>query len=279
MKSFLKVVVFCALVLSFFAGFANFGIPQVKPAPPPTEEKLDLGNMTMDQFIALGDKIFNGKGTCTLCHNNVGKRAPMLDGAGDEAVANRAAGRLKDPRYKGKATTPEEYIRESMKEPSTFVVAGFGTDNDTKSPMPVVTSGSIGLSDAEVDAVIAFLQSKAGVEVTVKIPVGAAPVAKAGGEAAPPAPAKTPEEVIAKYGCGACHKIGKEEGAIGPDLTHIGKSKNEAYLRQSVLSPDAVIAKNCPGGPCPAGMMPPDFGTKMTGSELEMLVQYLLKSK
>ena len=278
MKIFLKIVFFCILAFSGFVGFANFGIPQVKPAPPPTEEKLDLGNMTMDQFIALGDKIFNGKGTCTLCHNNVGKRAPMLDGAGEEAVANNALLRLKDPRYKGKATTPEEYIRESMKTPSAFVVAGFGSDNDTKSPMPVITQGSIGLSDAEVDAVIAFLLNKAGVEVTVKIPVGAPPSEKAE-EAKPAEPAKTPEEVIAKFGCGACHKIGKEEGALGPDLTRVGKSKNEPYLRRAILDPNADIAKNCPGGPCAPGMMPADFGAKMTGSEFEMLVQYLVKSK
>jgi hypothetical protein len=61
-----------------------------------------------------------------------------------------------------------------MKEPSAFVVATFGSDGDTKSPMPNVTTGSIGLSEAEVDAVIAFLQNKAGVEVTVKI-LGAPP--------------------------------------------------------------------------------------------------------
>lgn len=278
MKSFLKIVFFCIILLTGFVGYANFGIPQVKPAPPPTEEKLDLGNMTMDQFIALGEKVFNGKGTCTLCHNNVGKRAPMLDGAGADAVATNAPLRLKDPRYKGKATTPEEYIRESMKDPSAFVVIGFGTDNDTKSPMPNVTTGSIGMSDAEVDAVIAYLQNKAGVEVTVKIPVGAPPAAKEG-EAKAAEPAKTVEEASLKYGCGACHKIGKEEGALGPDLTHIGKSKNEAYLRQAILDPDAVIAKNCPGGPCAAGMMPKDFGAKMTGSELELMVQYLVKSK
>lgn len=278
MKSFLKIMLFCILVLTGFVGYANFGIPQVKPAPPPTEEKLDLGNMTMDQFIALGEKVFNGKGTCTLCHNNVGKRAPMLDGAGDEAVANTAPLRLKDPRYKGKATTPEEYIRESMKDPSAFVVATFGTDGDTKSPMPNVTTGSIGMSEAEVDAVIAFLQNKAGGEVTVKIPVGAPPTAE-GGEAAPAAPAKTAEEVIAKFGCGGCHKIGKEEGALGPDLTHAAKAGNEAYLRRAILDPDKDLAKNCPGAPCSPGMMPADLGTKMTGSELEMLVQYLVKSK
>lgn len=274
MKSFLKILVFNVLILSLYALYANMGIPQVKPEAPPKEEKLDLGSMTMEQFIALGDKVFNGKGTCTLCHNPVGGRAPVLD-----AVASVAANRLKDPRYKGKAKTPEEYLRESMVDPSAFVVAGFGVTgtNDTKSPMPVVTTGAIGLSDAEVDAVIAYLQKKAGVEVTVKIPT-AAPAAKEG-EKAPVGPAKTPDEIIAKYGCGACHKIGKEAGALGPDLTKIGASKNEAYLRQSILDPDAVIAKNCPGGPCAAGMMPKDFGDKMTASEVEMLVKFMLKSK
>lgn len=279
MKSFLKIMLFCVIVLTGFVGYSNFGIPQVKPAPPPTEEKLDLGNMTMDQFVALGDKIFNGKGTCTLCHNNVGKRAPMLDGPGEEAVANNAPLRLKDPRYKGKATTPEEYIREAMIDPSAFVVAGFGTDNDTKSPMPNVSTGSIGLSAAEIDAVIAYMQSKAGVDITVQIPVGAPPAAEGGGEAAPAAPAKTAEEVIAKFGCGGCHIIGKEAGALGPDLTHAAKAGNEAYLRRAILDPNADIAKSCPGAPCAPGMMPPDYGAKMTGSELEMMVQYLVKSK
>lgn len=275
MKSFLKILIFNMVILSFYALYANMGIPQVKPEAPPKEEKLDLGSMTMDQFIALGDKIYNGKGTCTLCHNPVGGRAPVLD-----AVGSIAADRLKDARYKGKATSPEEYIRESMVDTSAFVVAGFGVTgtNDTKSPMPDVSTGAIGLSPAEIDAVIAYLQKKAGAEVTVKIPTEA-PMAKEGGEAAPAAPAKTPEEVIAKYACGACHIIGKEQGALGPDLSKIGASKNEAYLRQAILDPDAVIAKNCPGAPCAPGMMPKDFADKMTASEMEMLVKFMVKSK
>lgn len=274
MKSFLKIVIFNIVILSFYALYANIGIPQIKPEAPPKEEKLNLGAMTMDQFIALGDKIFNGKGTCTLCHNPVGGRAPVLD-----AVASIAAERIKDPRYKGKATSPEEYIRESMVDVSAFVVAGFGVTgtNDTKSPMPDVSKGAIGLSDAEIAAVIAYLQKKAGVEVTVKIPTEAPPAEEKG--AAPAAPAKTPEEVIAKYGCGACHKIGKEEGALGPDLTRIGASKNDAYLRQAILDPDAVIAKICPTGPCAPGMMPKDIADKMTASEMEMLVKFMVKSK
>jgi len=168
MKDFLKVIVFSLIVISGFAGFANFGIPRIKPALPPVEEKLDLGAMTMPQFIAIGDKIFNGKGTCTLCHNERG-RAPNLPKLN---IADETKKALADPRYKGKATDVESYVHESMVEPSAYVVAGFGKSgsNDTKSPMPVISGGSIGLSEVEIKSVIAYLQDLSGVEVTVEIP-------------------------------------------------------------------------------------------------------------
>lgn len=269
MINFLKVAVFTLLMVCAFWAFANFGIPQIKPAPPPVEEKLDLGAMTMDQFIALGGKIFNGKGTCTLCHNKMG-RAPMLSDIGKNAPE-----RLKDPRYKGTAKTIEEYIYESMTKPSAYVVAGFGKSgtNDTESPMPVVTGGSIGLSETEVKAVIAYLQDAGGAEVTVEIPKMAPPPAE-GAAKAEEAPLKTPEEVIAKFGCGACHKIAGQTGEIGPNLTKIGATKNKDYIRQSILDPDAVIAKGYP-----AGMMPKTFGEQMKAKEFEMLVNYLAGSK
>ena len=62
MRQFLTVVAFALLTIGFFAGYSNYGIPQIEPAPPPSEEKLDLGSMTMESFIAVGDRIFNGKG-------------------------------------------------------------------------------------------------------------------------------------------------------------------------------------------------------------------------
>ncbi|OGT01184.1 MAG: hypothetical protein A2143_05955 [Gallionellales bacterium RBG_16_57_15] len=265
MINFLKVSFFSLLMVGGFWGFSNFGIPQIKPAPPPVEEKLDLGAMTMDQFIALGGKIYNGKGTCTLCHNAMG-RAPMLDKIGTVAPE-----RMKDARYKGTAKSVEEYLHESLVKPSAFVVSGFGKSgtNDTESPMPDVTGGGIGLNEAELAAVIAYLQDSGGAEVTVAIPAMEAPGAEAPA-AAEAAPLKTPEEVIAKFTCGACHKVAGQEGALGPDLTKIGKTKNKEYLRQALLDPEAVIAKGFTGG-----MMPPTYGEQMKAKELEMLVNYL----
>jgi mono/diheme cytochrome c family protein len=269
MTHFLKVVVFTLLVIGGFWGFSNFGIPQIVPEPPPQEEALDLGAMTMESFVALGEKIFLGKGTCTLCHNTMG-RAPMLDKAGA-----LAAERLKDPRYAGAAKTPEEYLHESMVKPSAFVVAGFGKSgsNDTESPMPDVTGGGIGLAESEVKAVIAYLQDSSGAEVTVEIPKDAPADAAPAAQVAD-APASSPEAVVEKYGCGACHVVAGQAGAIGPDLTQVGARLGKDALRQSILEPDAVVAKGYE-----PGMMPPGYGEQLRASELELLVNYLAGHK
>lgn len=271
MQTFLKISIFAVIALLGYTLFANVGIPQVRPAPPPAEEET-IGAMSMDQYIVLGKKIFEGKGTCTLCHN------PVLAGRAPNIVNMHATSeeRLKDPRYKGKAKTGEEYLRESMMEPSTFVVAGFGKKgtNDTESPMPHISSGAVGLKPAEINAVIAYLQTKEGGKATVPLPTGAdAAPAPAAAEAAAPAPAKTAEEALGKYACGACHKIGAFAGAVGPDLTKIG-SKDETYLRRAILDPNADVAKGFP-----AGVMPQDLGNKMTAKELEMLVKFLKAQK
>ncbi len=271
MKNLLAVTAFTLLTVAFFAGFSNYGIPQIEPAPPPKEEKLDLGAMTMDQFVALGDRIFNGRGTCTLCHNAVGGRAPLLDRAAVVALE-----RLADPRYQGEATDAESYLHESMVKPSAYVVAGFGKTgtNDTVSPMPDVSSGSIGLSEAEILAVIAYLQQIAGTDITVEIPTDAAEAAEtaAAGEAEgePRPPYKTPEEAISEFTCGACHKVGSEEGDVGPDLRKIGAKRDKEYLRRAILDPNAEVAKGFE-----RDLMPTDYGVQMYAQELEMIVDYL----
>lgn len=277
----LKIVGVSLVAIMGFVGYATYGIPLVVPAPPPVEEKI-TGAMTMEQYIALGDKIFNGKGTCTLCHNPVGGRAPILD-----AVGQHAQERLEDSRYEGKAKTVEEYIHESMVDPSAYVVAGFGKPgtNDTVSPMPNVSKGAIGLSEAEMGAVVAYLQSSSGVEVTVALPTGEA--AAAGGEeevAEAPKPAASAEEAFNKFGCVTCHMVpGVEEGGdMGPDLTKLaetagsraeGKSARE-FVMESITNPNAVIADGFD-----ADMMPPDFAEQMMVAELNMMVDAILGNK
>ena len=268
MSNFLKVVAFSLLTIGLFAAFSNFMIPRIEPEPPPVDEVVDLSAMSMSDFVAFGERVLNGKGTCTLCHNAVGGRAPMLDN-----VATVSDERLADPGYNGTATNAGEYIYESMVDPSAHVVAGFGKagTNDTESPMPDASTGSIGLSEAELRAIIAFLQDKAGVEITVEIPAGAgeaaAPVAVA---AAPPAPLTDPQAIIAKFACAACHVIGGAGGVVGPDLSDVGAQRDREYIRRSILDPGADIAEGYI-----AGAMPPVYAQQLYASELELLVDFL----
>ena len=85
-------------------------------------------------------------------------------------------------------------------------------------------------------------------------------------------------ELIVSMGCAGCHTIdsipeAREE--VGPDLSHIGARADAAYIRESILDPNAVTASECPNGPCPIGLMPPMFGIIMSPEEIDTLVAYL----
>jgi mono/diheme cytochrome c family protein len=267
MRQFLTVVAFTLLTIGFFAGYSNYGIPQIEPAAPPKEEKLDLGSMAMDQFVALGEKIFNGKGTCTLCHNSLG-RAPVLDTIGEVAPM-----RLEDPRYEGEAGNIAEYLTESLVDPSAFVVAGFGKKgtNDTESPMPNVSGGGIRLSEAEVAAVVAYLQDSGGTEITVEIPTDIGEEEGGDEEESEPREAiADPKVLMARFTCDACHMVNGEGGEVGPNLSKIGTSRDRAYLRRAILDPNADVAEGFE-----ADMMPEDLGEQMYVTELEILLDFL----
>ncbi len=270
MKNFLKVTLFSLLLISLFSLYSNYGIPEIQPAPPPTEEKLDLGSMTMEQFVAVGEKIVSGKGTCTLCHNAVGGRAPLL-----EKLVTATPQRLQDSRYKGEATDLESYVRESMLDPSAYVVIGFGKagSNDTESPMPGVTGGGIDLSEAEISAVIAYLQELGGAEVTVEIPTGTAVEDSEEIVATKAQALGSAGEIVASYGCGACHKIAGQSGAIGPDLSSIGATRDSDYLRRAILDPNAEVTEGYP-----PNLMPATYGSQFYAQELELLVAYMKAS-
>ena len=78
--------------------------------------------------------------------------------------------------------------------------------------------------------------------------------------------------------CFICHTIDsvpQARGQIGPNLTHVGQ-KGEAHIRQSILDPDAVIAEECPTGPCPSGQMLQNFGDIFTDQQIDDLVAFLL---
>lgn len=274
--TFLRVIGFSVVMLLAFMGVSHM-LPQVVPD---TSEPVEVSTegLDMDGFIALGENIFKGKGTCTLCHNGMGRAPDTLE----MDMAATYPARLADPRYKGVAAGKEgpkaieEYIHESMVAPSAFVVEGFGKKgtNDTESPMPTVNMPPIELNDVEMNAVTAFLQDLAGLEPTVPLPsADDAPVAEEpateGGE---PAPLLTSgEAIVDEYGCASCHDLGGSGADLGPSLYGIGKRMSRAEVIESIIDPNAVIAEGYD-----ADFMPADFGESLRGSELLVLTDYLM---
>lgn len=42
--------------------------------------------------------------------------------------------------------------------------------------------------------------------------------------------------------CGECHPVGKKGRRVGPDLTRVGRQRSLAFLRESIVSPNAYVA-------------------------------------
>ena len=264
MKALARPLLFSVLLILAFAG-VTYVLPQMK-GEAPVEQEVALGELTMDSFIEMGERLYAGKGTCTLCHNKLGRAPELLT----FDVTKISLERIADSQYRGKAKDAEGYLRESMRQPSAYVVKGFGKkgSDDAESPMPAVDQPPIQLSEVEIDAIVAYLQKKDGNPVTVALPQ-AAPAAGKIDEAAEakPAPARSPEEVMAKFACAACHSILKTQSAVGPDLNDVGKRLKIDQIRSSIIDPKAVIAEGYPP-------IMPDFPA-MTLAELDAIVRLL----
>lgn len=162
--TFAKVIIFSLMTVAVFTIYSNFGVPQIKPAlPNAVKGKVDGKKMTIERFILLGKDVYEDKGSCLLCHNEMG-RAPVLD-----SIVSISEKRIKEAGYQGIAATAEEYIYESLVNPSAYVVEGFGTvgSGDKESPMPDMSEEGMGLSDLEIRALIAFLMDKEGLDATL----------------------------------------------------------------------------------------------------------------
>ena len=264
MKPLLKSLAFSITLILVFSSI-TYVLPQIK-GEAPEEETVDVGALTMESFIAMGERLYRGNGTCTLCHNSLGRAPDLLT----YDVVKASLERIADSRYQGKAVDAEAYLRESMLQPSAYVVTGFGKkgSNDTESPMPAVDRPPIQLSEVGISAIVAFMQKKDGNPVTVALPtVAPAEDDKAEDAGAKPALAQSPEEVIAKFGCAACHSILNTQSPVGPDLTDVGKRLELAQIRNSIVDPKADIAAGYPP-------IMPQF-PNMALAELELITSFL----
>ena len=265
----LKIVGIVLGTLALYTLIAN-KIPQVQSEVPQT---LTLGaNVTPEQLVAAGEKVFNGIGGCTTCHG-LGTRAPNLltDEKGTGPIGVRCGKREAGKNCK-------QYLYESLDQPTAYIVAGY------QPIMPVMTKQ---LSPAQIWSVIAFLESQGGsVDVSASdIPATSSTSSTsppssggggAGGGAAFAGGSTDPKAIIQAAGCLACHKLDGQGQTIAPDLTDVGSRRDAESIRKKILDPTSSIAK---GYEKLAGIMPKTFGTMMNAAQLEALSQFLAAHK
>jgi mono/diheme cytochrome c family protein len=258
-----KVAVLALVTMGVFTWFAN-SIPQIESRPP---EELSLeGNVPPAVLVKAGEQIFHTKGQCETCHKigEKGTRAPDLAGVGARAGKRK-------PGMSGK-----QYLIESLLDPGAYVVEGYPPI------MPRIDKPPIGLNRSELWAVVAFLESQGGtVDAKLDDIPATAGAAAAGGAAAPevkiPGDSKAGETVFqTKGGCIACHTAGKLGGGkVGPDLSQIAKIQTPDYIMKKVLDPAGMGTV----AGFPPGVMPKDFGQRLTAKDYTDLVSFLLTLK
>jgi mono/diheme cytochrome c family protein len=141
----LNVVLVVVSATAFYTYVGQL-VPQKELHPPP---KVEISQeMTPRELAKVGDEIAHGKGLCTTCHTIGSKEAthrfPDLAG-----VADRAKTRVP-------GLDQLHYFAQSLCDPNSFVVPGFVPG------MPTINKPPVGLSDEELHAVIAWLESQGG---------------------------------------------------------------------------------------------------------------------
>ena len=238
-SSVMKLLTFSLAVIWFYAFVAGL-VPESSTATGPVTA---LPWEDPDAVAEIGAAIFNGKGQCSACHtvdSSAPKgRCPDLTDIGVNA-ANRQPG-----------IDAKTYLIESLYEPANYLVPGYGKI------MPEVWKAPIALSQLEIEAVLAYLQSQGG-EIDPTPYVEPIDRADAGTVAAALPPLLTGDpglgkKVFVSAACISCHAVtGIESPAANeenqdfevvtaPDLSEIAAFNDMRYLEESILKPGAQI--------------------------------------
>lgn len=272
MKNALKIFGFTILVAAFYS-YVGQMVPQKEAHPPETRE---FGaNLTTAELVEIGEEIVGGKGTCLTCHTigeaGTALRFPDLGGIGATAAARK------------EGQSDVEYLAESLYEPNAYVVEGF------QAGMPQVSRPPINLTDAEILAVIAYLQSLGGTptvtmetelayhEGDLSAPPGAsgaaAPVETAA--ATPEAEPRSGEALFSAYICNTCHSLDAPTPLVGPSLYDVGSRLSKAEIYEALLEPDATVAEGFPAGVMGNTLQGMGFYDRVSSQELKVLVDFL----
>lgn len=228
-----------------------------------TGEPTGGAEMSQEELVTLGEGLFAGG--CSACHAAEDGTGPALTGMGERA-ATRVEG-----------MSAEEYLHQSIADPSAYVVEGF-------SDIMPKTYGEQ-FSETELNGLVAYILAESG-GVAAATPE---PTEKAGPteeaepteevepteEAASPAGDPAAGEELFATNCSACHA---EEDGAGPPLAGIGERaatrvdgmSAEEYLHESIVDPAAYVVEGF------APIMPKDYADKLSEEEITDLIAYLL---
>jgi mono/diheme cytochrome c family protein len=194
---------------------------------------------TTSPDIARGRVLFTSK--CGICHTlaQAGTTAQIGPNLDDAFAAAREVGM--------DGATVEGVVKAQVDSPRP-------SNGNPSASMPAHTA-----EGEDLDDIAAYLGKYAGVP-------GAKPPEVEGGAGA---------QVFANNGCGGCHTLAAANagGTVGPDLDEVLPGQQEPEIEESIVDPEAKIAQGYP-----KGVMPQNFGEKLSEEELKELVKFLSES-
>lgn len=242
----IKIFLFMLAVVGTYAYVGQL-VPQFEEHPP--AKKTITAQTPPEELAAIGRELLHGKGGCLICHKDAetgNERGPDLRQAAGKAPTRK-------PGMSGEA-----YLIESIVTPDAFIVPGY------PKMMPPALKPPANFSMAEVKAVVAYLQSLGGTEVTVKVLPEDVTAEKAGGRE------HRGKTLAGQYGCLGCHKVQGEGGEIGPDLTQVAQRREPADILRKINDPAAWTTSGYP-----AGVMPKDFAQTIPEGDRHEIVAWL----
>ena len=109
-----------------------------------TEPPQDAG-----ELVAAGLEVYRAQ-YCGMCHELGAAGSRGIFGPAHDGMGITAAARIQEPGYSGGATTPAEYLLESIVNPKAYVVPSYEI---TSHPMPAYDF----LSEQEIMALVQML--------------------------------------------------------------------------------------------------------------------------
>lgn len=199
------------------------------------EKQRAAARKVIPPVVKVGEALYWGKAQCHRCHM-MGQRGTNLRGPNHQDIGFRANARA----AKLGLASGTAYIVQSIMDPSATIVEGYSDD------MPKVYQAPINLSEDEIKALVAYLQSQGSEVDTWSVNISKVTLASR----LPPSPfAKGDpvqgEQVFLDTGCVSCHTAGPHKAiSFAPDLTAIGAFRNWTWLVQSITDPNAEIGAN-----------------------------------